>query len=202
MESNFLENLGLKYDSVHCGSKFLVWASRQRALNPSCLMLVDRDNTLIFDDGYVHSLEKLHIYEDAVNALRIVQSFGGAICVITNQGGIGLGKYDVKAFGEFNLEMIQKFLELGIHIEYVIACPHHPNAPIFLNSKCTCRKPLTDMFSYVESKFSISRSRIAVFGDTESDTKLAEVMGVKGYRINHPSDLVSAVTLWLAALKN
>ncbi len=201
MDNHTLGNSGLKYDSVHRGSKFLVWTSLQHTLNPTCLMIVDRDNTLIVDDGYVYRLEKLVIYEEAFQALRIVQSFGGAICIITNQGGIGLGKYTVKEFGEFNLQMINKFLDLGIRIDYVLACPHHPNAAMASNSKCTCRKPMTDMFDYVENRFSISRSRIAIFGDAESDTKLAEVKGVKGYRINRPGDLVSAVKLWLDSLE-
>ena len=58
------------------------------------------------DTCCVHKLEALQIFPAELAALKLDKSIGGAISVITNQGGIVLGKFRINDFGRFNLKTL------------------------------------------------------------------------------------------------
>jgi D-glycero-D-manno-heptose 1,7-bisphosphate phosphatase len=194
----WLSQYGLRQENFSTDSNFLVWECETRNRNPRFLLISDRDSTLIHDIGYVHKTNDLSIFEEAFTALRKVNDAGGSVVIITNQGGIGLEIFTIEDFANFNSKMIDEFRNHGIKIDFVLACPHHPNAPNISNSNCHCRKPKTKMFEYVLTKYEIAESKIAVFGDSESDIQAAERMNFPAYKINDKSDLVKYTDLWLS----
>jgi D-glycero-D-manno-heptose 1,7-bisphosphate phosphatase len=161
-------------------------------------MLTDRDNTLIQDSGYVHQLSELRIYTESFAALRLVKDMGGSIAIITNQGGIALGKFSLQDFGRFNLKMINEFASHGIEIDFVIACPHHPLASEVKERLCDCRKPHTAMLTFALERYKIARARVAFFGDADSDIHAASSQSLTSFKIDRREDLVKHVRRWLA----
>jgi D-glycero-D-manno-heptose 1,7-bisphosphate phosphatase len=200
MHENYLEEFGVRHASLSADSYFLVWENTRRSQSPTCIMVADRDNTLINDDGYIHKVADLRVFQEAINALKLVNSVGGAIVIATNQGGIGLGKYSVKEYAKFNLQMIEVFEREGIRIDFVLACPHHPLAETFPNRHCQCRKPKVDMLKFVQGIYGESFTKVAVFGDAVSDLEFAKNFELTSYHINKPSDLARSVSDWLESI--
>ena len=196
----WLSRYGLRKDNFFTDSKFIVWENKSRKQNPSCLMISDRDNTLIYDMGYVHKVSDLAIFNEAFFSLKKVNDAGGSIVIITNQGGIGLEKFTLKDFAKFNSLMIKKFRSKGIEIDFVIACPHHPNAKENNNKICDCRKPQTKMFEYIRAQYDVLDSKIAVFGDADSDIEAAERMRFAAYKVKDKGDLMKFTDLWLSKM--
>ena len=51
-------------------------------------IFLDRDNTLIRDDGYIFEIEKFTWITGAVAALKRFHQAGLPVFIVTNQGGI------------------------------------------------------------------------------------------------------------------
>jgi D-glycero-D-manno-heptose 1,7-bisphosphate phosphatase len=163
-------------------------------------MLIDRDNTIISDQGYVHRVNELTILPGAVESLRLVQDRGGAIVIITNQGGIGLGKFSVDDFIEFNANLLQQLDFQGVKIDFVLACPHHPKALKLENQKCNCRKPKADLLNYALDKYKIGSDKFAMFGDADTDIQMASNQNIAGFKISQVRNLYQLTSSWLENL--
>ena len=57
-------------------------------------VFLDRDGTIIEDVGYLSRIEDLRFYPWSIDAIRLLNRAGFAVCITTNQGGIGMGFYD------------------------------------------------------------------------------------------------------------
>jgi D-glycero-D-manno-heptose 1,7-bisphosphate phosphatase len=160
-----------------------------------CLMVFDRDGTLIQDDGYVHRVEDLRFLPGVREALELASLHSGSIVIATNQGGIGLGKYGEAQFRLFSLALLAQLKAWGIEIDCILACPHHPSSPKLEMRSCTCRKPGTAMLEEAISSTKTQLNRVAVFGDKQTDVEMARKVGVAGYLIS--GNLNSYVANWI-----
>jgi len=163
--------------------------------NHCCLIVLDRDNTLIQDDGYVHKIEDIRFLPGVTQGLRNATHHGSAFVIITNQGGIGLKKYQEADYLKFTNEMINQLDNLGIYINYVLACPHHPDSPDVTKQKCKCRKPNTAMLQEAISLMKIDQNRVAVFGDSRRDLIMADKLGIRSYLVDN--NLENLLTSWI-----
>ena len=98
--------------------------------------LLDRDSTLIKDNGYTYRPIDLIWEKDAIAGLALLYSMGYKLIVITNQSGIARGYYSeekMNAFHKFmNNDLKQK---AGIIIEKFYHCPSHPAGVIQIYKK-------------------------------------------------------------------
>ena len=69
-------------------------------------LFIDRDGTIHVDKVETHKIEDLEFFEDVFNLLKTVSELGYKIVVVTNQSGIGKGRYSVKEMQAFNDFMI------------------------------------------------------------------------------------------------
>ena len=58
---------------------------------PRRAVFLDRDGTMIEEAGYLSSLDAVKWYPGTKDAIRLLNRADFVVCVITNQGGIGLG---------------------------------------------------------------------------------------------------------------
>ena len=142
--------------------------------------LLDRDSTLIKDNGYTFRPIDLIWEKDAIAGLALLYSMGYKLIVITNQSGIARGYYSeekMNAFHKFmNNELIQK---AGIIIEKFYHCPHHPDGNVKQYSKsCNCRKPRDELFQMAIHDFSIETNHSLVIGNHSSDIVPAINQGI------------------------
>jgi D-glycero-D-manno-heptose 1,7-bisphosphate phosphatase len=160
-------------------------------------MVFDRDSTLIQDDGYVHKVEDLRFLPGVREALELASSHGAILVIATNQGGIGLGKYEKTLFQQFSLALLEQLKIWGIEVNCILACPHHPLSPNIEMRRCTCRKPGTAMLEEAITRTGTPLNRVAVFGDKDTDVEMARKVGVAGYLVS--GNLDSYVAKWIDA---
>lgn len=130
-------------------------------------LFLDRDGIINVDYGYVHTIETFEFTEGIFELLKLFQSKGYLLFVVTNQSGIGRGYYTEEAFTTLTTWMIQAFKQQGITIHAVEHCPHTPA------DKCHCRKPKTGMIDKLLQHYPIDLQNSWMIGDKQSDIDLA-----------------------------
>ena len=56
-------------------------------------VFLDRDNTLIDNDGDMGDPDKVHLIQGAGSAIASLRGLGYKVVVVSNQGGVARGKY-------------------------------------------------------------------------------------------------------------
>ena len=144
-------------------------------------VFLDRDGTMVRDDGYLSRLEDLHWFPYTVDAVRLLNRAGFLVFVTTNQGGVGLGYY-AEAFVRRTHEVMAAYIAAGGgRVDGWYYCPHHPRATIdALRVNCDCRKPGPGMVRQAQQQFPIDPARSFVVGDKAGDLGLARSVGARG----------------------
>ena len=136
-------------------------------------VFLDRDNTLIKDDGYIHEPKKVELLPTVPEGLKLLKKANYLLIVVSNQSGIGRGYFEEKDFHAVN-ERLQELLKPhGVQIDDFFFCPHRPD------ENCNCRKPKTGMVEKAAKKWNIDLSKSFVIGDKEIDVMLAFNAGCK-----------------------
>ena len=137
---------------------------------------LDRDGVLNHDTGYVWRIEEFQWVEGAREALSQLQAAGLALVIVTNQSGIGRGKYTEADFQALNQWMLADLAPWGIHIDGIYHCPHKPPAPH--EAGCGCRKPLPAMVLRAQAELDLDLAHSWMFGDKPQDIEAARAAGV------------------------
>jgi histidinol-phosphate phosphatase family protein len=126
-------------------------------------IFLDRDGTINEDNvGYVCRLENLKFLPLVMDGLKLLQE-GYNLVIVTNQGGIGRGKYTKEDYFSFRNEMHKQFSSQGIKILAEFFCPHNPD------EHCNCRKPKTGMLEQATKDFNLNLKECWIIGDKSSD---------------------------------
>lgn len=134
-------------------------------------LLLDRDDTIIDDPGYLSDPDGLVFLPGAVEGLRAFSQAGWPLVVVTNQSGIGRGY-----FGEEELRLVhERFRELlqveGIELAGVYHCPHAPE------DNCDCRKPKPELGRRAALELGLELENSVMVGDKESDLEMGRTLG-------------------------
>ena len=147
-------------------------------------VFLDRDGTINIDKGYLYRISDFEFLPGAVDALKMLQSAGYLLIIITNQSGIGRGYYTEEDFMRLNDYMKAELAKSGVNISGVYYCPHLPDAEVERYRKiCDCRKPATGLFERAVKDFNIDLSRSYAIGDKERDCAICSVSDCKGFLI-------------------
>ncbi len=123
----------------------------------------DRDNTLIYDKGYMYKTEDLKFFPKTFETLKILRDQGFIFFIISNQSGIGRGYFEEKDMHNFHDYMEKQLNKEGIHFEEYLYCPHAPS------QNCDCRKPSPKIINEAIERHQIDRSQSYMVGDKKSD---------------------------------
>ncbi|TYB91431.1 MAG: HAD family hydrolase [Kosmotoga sp.] len=126
-------------------------------------VILDRDNTLNHDPGYLHQPEKVKLKKNVIPALKLLKKEGYRFIVITNQSGINRGYFDRRDAIKVNIKINKILMKNGVSIEKFYLCPHTPK------QNCSCRKPKIGLFKKAQKDFEIQISKSYMIGDKESD---------------------------------
>jgi D-glycero-D-manno-heptose 1,7-bisphosphate phosphatase len=114
-------------------------------------------------------------------AIRLLNDAGWLAIVITNQAGIGRGKYTEEQFAQFSEWIDDRLAEGGAHVDAVYHCPHHPTAGLGeYRRECECRKPGPGMVKRAIADWEPDVARSFLLGDKDSDVEAARAAGVRG----------------------
>jgi D-glycero-D-manno-heptose 1,7-bisphosphate phosphatase len=142
-------------------------------------LFLDRDGIINVDHGYVYQKENFEFVDGIFELCFEASNKGFMLIVITNQSGIGRGKYTVTQFKELTDWMKDKFAAKNIFIDDVYFCPHHPSkaSGVYL-TECGCRKPEPGLILKAAEKYDIDLKQSVFIGDKGSDMQAAAAAGI------------------------
>ncbi|HET6461371.1 MAG TPA: HAD family hydrolase [Syntrophales bacterium] len=150
-------------------------------MKKNAAVFFDRDGTLNEEVGYVDSIDKLRLFANTAEAVRLINESGMKAVVITNQSGVARG-YFTEEFVRTVHDHIQEILRgKGAFIDAFYYCPHHQTEGIgvYMQS-CACRKPEAGMLIEASKELRIDLQRSYTVGDMLKDIQVAHAVGAKG----------------------
>ena len=134
-------------------------------------VFLDRDGTIIEDNGYISDPARVHLLPGALQALQNLKSAGWLLIVISNQSGLGRG-----LFSEVDLrkveEHFEKELEInGVKMDAAYFCFHTPE------DRCDCRKPAPGLLLKAAAEWNIDLLSSWMIGDKLSDVEAGKQAG-------------------------
>src|ERR1700753_2688314 len=114
-------------------------------------VFLDRDGTTIVDppDERVDKLEKIELFPDSLEALKLLSSLDYGVFLITNQAGIGEGRLSEAEFEVINGKVVELLEQPGVKILRTYICPH------VAADNCACRKPKPTMILQAAKDFGV-----------------------------------------------
>lgn len=134
-------------------------------------VFLDRDNTIIANDGYLGDPTKVRLLPGAAAAIASMRRLGYRIIVVSNQSGVARGKFDESAVEAVNQEMIRQLREqAAAHIDASYYCPFHPEAVVAeYKVDHDWRKPKPGMLKAAAADFDLDLTRCWMVGDMQRD---------------------------------
>ena len=144
-------------------------------------VFLDRDGTLAEEAGYLSSLDRLHLFPYAADAVRLLNRADFAVVVITNQAGIARGIIKEAFIGEVHSHIADVFAKGGARIDGFYYCPHHPDGIIEkYRGACDCRKPQPGMLRRAAADLDLDLPASFVVGDKLLDVEVGHAVGARG----------------------
>ena len=143
-------------------------------MSEGCVVLLDRDGTLIEDRHYLHDPAGVVLLPGVGEGLKSLAEAGCRLGVLTNQSGIGRGYYAEADMHAVNRRMEELLAAFGVRLEGIWFCPHAPE------EQCRCRKPNPGMALDAARSMGADLSNAVVVGDKPCDVELAHNVGAKG----------------------
>lgn len=141
---------------------------------PYPAVFLDRDGTIIEDNGYLKQKSQVLFYPGVFDVLRELQK-NFKLFIVSNQSGISKGFItvdDVKMIHQYTKETL---LKEGIRIEGFYFCPHAKE------DACFCIKPKPYFVFKAAAAYNIDLTRSFFIGDHPQDVEVADfVLGMKG----------------------
>ncbi len=138
----------------------MIAAARERAI------ILDRDGTIVVDRGYLDEPAQLQFLPGAAEGLRWLREHGHPLIVVSNQSGVGRGRFSLARLQKINERFMQMLEEAGARIDGLYFCPHRPE------EHCACRKPGTQLVLDAAAALGFAPERSVVIGDKGSDVEL------------------------------
>jgi len=138
----------------------------------SKVIFLDRDGVINKEVGYLHEIDKFVFINEVFETMEYIQELGFKLIIVTNQSGIGRGKYSIEDFKKLNNWMLNEFSHRGINILEVFFCPHAPE------DNCLCRKPKPGLFHEAIRKYNLNKEESWMIGDSERDITAAKLAGI------------------------
>jgi D-glycero-D-manno-heptose 1,7-bisphosphate phosphatase len=138
----------------------------------SKILFLDRDNTLVFDNGYFNDPNKIVFIEENLSIFKILNDNKIGLILISNQSSIGRDMHKIDTVMSVNKNIKKKIESVGGKLLSAIFCPHLPL------DECFCRKPSPDMLLVAINLFNAQKIECLFIGDKRSDELSANAAGI------------------------
>jgi D-glycero-D-manno-heptose 1,7-bisphosphate phosphatase len=136
-------------------------------------VFLDRDGTLIVDEGFLRDPGDVRPIPGAAHAVTRFNAAGWRVVVVTNQSGIARGLLSEEEYAAVAARTAELFAREGAHFDLQLHCPHHPD----VSGPCSCRKPGTLLHEEAARRLGIDLARSWYIGDRLRDLEPALVLG-------------------------
>lgn len=151
-------------------------------------VILDRDGVLNEKPPrarYVTDPEGFRWLPGALDALRMLDSAGYRVIVVSNQAGIARGAMTEADLDAIHAKMRSEAQGAGGRIHAIYHCPHD------WDEGCECRKPSPGMLFQAQREHDLDLTRTFFFGDDERDGEAASAAGCRWAMVTDGSPLVS-----------
>jgi histidinol-phosphate phosphatase family protein len=147
-------------------------------------VFLDRDGTLIVENGYLRTPDELQLLPGVAPALRSLRQAGYRLVVLTNQPVIARGEASEADVAATHRRLEWELGKEGAYLDGIYLCPHHPDRGFpgerpELKIPCQCRKPATGLFERACRDLSIDATGSWMIGDQTRDIEMARRAGLR-----------------------
>lgn len=143
-------------------------------------IFLDRDGTIIKENGYICSWEESEVFSFAYQAVRMMNENSYKVIGITNQSSIARGICTVQQVENLHFQILEKFLQQQAVIEKFYYCPYHKEGIIEpFNTDHHWRKPSPGMILQAARDFNIDVRQSYMVGDQMTDIQAGIQAGCK-----------------------
>lgn len=135
------------------------------------VVFLDRDGTIIIDNGYLATPENVALLPNAAAGLRAMQELACRLVIVSNQSGIGRRFFSAAAVDTVNRRLVDQLAGEGISIDGIFCCPHRPD------EGCRCRKPAVGLIEQARAVLNLDLRECFVVGDKPCDWELGRAIG-------------------------
>lgn len=153
----------------------------EKFLLPKKIVFLDRDGVINKKPkkaDYVKTWNEFEFLPNSVKALKILNSKGYKIFIITNQPGIARGVLSETLLKDIHKNMLRYFKKNDVSIDGIYICPHG------WNEGCDCRKPKPGMLIQASREHFIDLTKALFIGDDERDMQAGNTVGCKTFLVN------------------
>ena len=154
-------------------------------------VFIDRDGTIILNDGDLGDPERVELLPGAAVAMRSLREAGYALVVVTNQGGVARGRYDeaaVHATHERLEQVLRQATGLARVVDAFYFCPFHPEGTVErYRREHPWRKPAPGMLLEASREHGLDLSSSWMVGDQERDAQAGAAAGCRSILIGAPN---------------
>lgn len=165
-------------------------------------VFLDRDNTLIANDGDLGDPSALRLLDGVPESLMRLRGRGFKLIVITNQGGVARGRYhceDVERVHAALSTMLDDAAGVKGLIDGYVYCPFHPEGTVqAFRREHSWRKPQPGMLLHAAQEHDLDLAACWMIGDQPRDAEAGRAAGCKTVLINSESPSADVVTTTLA----
>jgi D-glycero-D-manno-heptose 1,7-bisphosphate phosphatase len=148
---------------------------------PAPPVFLDRDNTLIDNDGDLGDPDGVRLLEGVAPALARLRDAGYRLVVVSNQGGVARGAYgetDVDAVNRRIASLVNEASGQHDVIERFYFCPYHPEGTVeAYRREHPWRKPQPGMLHAAQQDLGLDLEQSWLVGDQPRDVAAGHAAG-------------------------
>jgi D-glycero-D-manno-heptose 1,7-bisphosphate phosphatase len=150
-----------------------------RAEQPTAVFL-EKDGTLIDSELASSGPNKMKLYTDAIDGLRLLYAHHFDLIVVSNQPSVAFGTMSEKDLKLVENKLAELFDGIGVKLSGFYFCPHHPDGNVERYShECLCRKPRPGLLYRAAADLGYDLKRSWAFGDTLHDIEAGNRAGCR-----------------------
>ncbi|MBT8486875.1 MAG: HAD family hydrolase, partial [Phycisphaerae bacterium] len=148
-----------------------------------CAVFLDRDNTLIANDGDLGDPDRVQLLRGVPDGLHALRQAGYRLIVVTNQGGVARGRFtedDVDAVHQRIAALVDQATGQSDLINRFYYCPYHPKATLEdYRRDHPWRKPSPGMLLQAARDMNIDLGQSWMVGDQPRDMTAGRSAGCR-----------------------
>jgi D-glycero-D-manno-heptose 1,7-bisphosphate phosphatase len=143
-------------------------------------VLLDRDDTLIEDPGYINHPSQVRLIDGVAESLIELRNMGYKLAVVSNQSGVARGIVTEQVLGEIHDRLKTLLAEKGAHLDAIYYCPYHPEGIIpKYRRESDLRKPSPGMILQAAKEMDLDLSQSWAIGNSDRDIEAGRRAGCK-----------------------
>ena len=143
-------------------------------------VFLDKDGTLLEDVPFNVDPAQMRFAHGACEGLHLLGRLRVPLAVISNQGGVGLGRFGIDDLIGVEKQLERMFASCGAALAGFYYCPHHPQSsdPRY-SGPCSCRKPAPGLLQRAARTLGVDAARCWMVGDILDDIEAGRTAGCR-----------------------